>query len=192
MKKPRLSKTDWIAAAFRALTRGGPQAIRAEPIARNLGVSKGSFYWHFKDVADLKRAMIDHWQSAATDMVIRGLEERDAAPRARLEQLLQLAASDRDRAYGGDLAEAAIRDWARYEPPVKAALRRIDRRRLDYVAALLRDCGQGREQARINADILYGALGGLKQLSYLEQVNPPAALQQLLDMMLPLETEDIG
>ena len=190
MKKPRLNKTDWIAAAFRALTRGGPQAIRAEAIARDLGVSKGSFYWHFKDVADLKQAMIDHWQNTATDTVIRGLENSELAPRTRLRQLLQLAASDRDRAYGGDLAEAAIRDWARYDGAVKTALRQIDRRRLDYVAGLLRDCGQGRERARINADILYGALGGLKQLSYLKQVNPTQALQHLLDTMLTQGPDD--
>ncbi|HGG65918.1 MAG TPA: TetR/AcrR family transcriptional regulator, partial [Rhodobacteraceae bacterium] len=89
--KQRLSPTDWIQAAFRALTAGGPQAIRAEAIARALKVSKGSFYWHFKDVHALKQAMLDHWQQVATQDVIDLVESGAANAKARLQLLVSVS-----------------------------------------------------------------------------------------------------
>ncbi|MFV2002762.1 MAG: TetR/AcrR family transcriptional regulator [Paracoccaceae bacterium] len=182
--KPRLTRTDWIRAAFRALTKGGPQAIRAETIARTLNVSKGSFYWHFKDVADLRAAMIAHWQQLATQAVIRALDERDISARDRLKGLIQITASDRNAAYGGPLVEAAIRDWARYDAQIKAAVRGVDQQRLDYVRSLFCDYGLDNETAHLRARTLYGALIGLQQISYLDGVDVSTDLMQLLDQTL--------
>ena len=57
MPKLRLGPEDWVMAGFRALAADGPQAVRAETLARGLGATKGSFYWHFKDLAALHQAM---------------------------------------------------------------------------------------------------------------------------------------
>lgn len=65
-KRNSLTTDDWIRAGFRALTSGGPQAIKVEAIARRLHVSKGSFYWHFKDLSALQGAMLAHWLHSAT------------------------------------------------------------------------------------------------------------------------------
>ena len=182
--RPRLNKTDWILAAFRALTRGGPQAIKAELIARDLSVSKGSFYWHFKDVADLRAAMIRHWRQQATDAVIAALDDGGASPQSRLRGLIEITSSDRYDTYGGPLVEAAIRDWARCEGAVMDAVHEVDRRRLAYVEGLFGECGFGGDAARANARTLYGALIGLDLLSYLDGADVGADMRLLLERML--------
>ena len=108
-----LEPTDWIKAAFRALTAGGPQAVRVEKLARDLGVTKGSFYWHFDDLSALQSAMLAHWQSVSTDDVIGMAEEAETDLAVLLEGLLIEAVSGAAADYGGPLAEMAIREWAR-------------------------------------------------------------------------------
>ena len=62
MKRIRLNRQSWIDAGLRALVAEGPTALAAEPLARQLGTTKGSFYWHFKDVPDFQKAVIRDWQ----------------------------------------------------------------------------------------------------------------------------------
>jgi AcrR family transcriptional regulator len=182
--KPKLTRTDWIKAAFRALTAGGPQAIKAEVIARDLNMSKGSFYWHFKDVAALKVAMIEHWLEQGTRLVIADLEDRATAPHDRLAQLMRLATSGLTGPYGGPRVEAAIRDWARYEGFVQDAVAGTDRQRLAYVASLLQEGGADASDAEQKSVILYAALIGLEQLSGLSGLKPDVTLLATLDLVL--------
>lgn len=182
--KPSLTRTDWIQCAFRALTLGGPQAIKAEALARALHVSKGSFYWHFKDVAALKAAMIDHWKQGATVAIIQALDSGDQPPRARLNGLILITSSDRNVAYGGAQAEPAIRDWARYDGAVKDAVRGVDQQRLDYVQALFGALGFEANSARARARVFYGALIGLQQLAYLDGIDIRRDMQRLLAGLL--------
>lgn len=182
--KTKLSQIDWIQAAFRALTRGGPQAIRAETIARHLKVSKGSFYWHFRDVPSFKTAMITHWQQAATAAVITELEDGNTPAVRRLQRLFEFATSDQDTAYGGPLAEAAIRDWARYDRIVAQVITNIDQQRVDYVAGLFIELEFAPETARSHANLLYGALIGLVQLPQLKDMNARTQMLDLLDRLL--------
>lgn len=131
-----LTPEDWIAAAFRRLGQGGIAAVRAEVVARDLGVSKGSFYWHFRNLPDLKSRMLAHWQAEATDRIV-AMAETGATPRDRLERLVDLATSDLDAPYGGYATEAAIRDWARSDPAAGAAQAAADAARLAYLRQLL-------------------------------------------------------
>ena len=137
----RLSREDWIMAAFRALTKAGPQALKVEPLARSLKVSKGSFYWHFKGISALKTAMIAHWQAVATAEISAEVTRTEQAPRAALSRLLVLTVSPRDAPYGGPETEAAIRDWGRYEAQVAEAMRAVDQQRVAFVAGLMRQYG---------------------------------------------------
>lgn len=137
----RLSPEDWIAAGFRALARGGLSAIRAEALARELGVSKGSFYWHFKDVPTFRQVMLTHWEDQATERIITMAEEGAPDAAGRLQLLADLATSDLDGPYGGFHTEAAIRAWARSDPVAGAVQEQVDRRRLDYIAACFAEAG---------------------------------------------------
>ena len=109
---------------------GGPDAVRVEALAASLGVSKGGFYWHFKDRQALLEEMLDTWEKAGVEDVIARLESEPADPRAKLQQLFELAPSV-------DFAvELALRDWSRRDGEVAERLRRVDNRRMEYLRSL--------------------------------------------------------
>lgn len=125
----RTPRSDWVTAGLRALSAGGPDAVRIEALARGLGVTKGGFYWHFEDRRALLEEMLEHWERVSVDEVI----ERDGGDaRARLRRLFGLAAS------GDELLEIdlAVRDWSRRDPAVADRLRRVDNRRVTYLRSL--------------------------------------------------------
>jgi AcrR family transcriptional regulator len=130
MANVRTPRRAWVDAALRALAAGGPEAVRVEALAASLGVSKGGFYWHFKDRQVLLDEMLDSWEKAVVEEVIKKVESRPAGPRAKLQQLFELAPSV-------DFAvELAIRDWARRDTDVAERLYRIDNRRMGYLRSL--------------------------------------------------------
>jgi AcrR family transcriptional regulator len=123
----------WIEEGLSALAAGGPDAVRIEPLAQALGVSKGGFYWHFKNRQSLLEEMLDTWERTWVDEVIEAVEAAEKDARPRLRRLFALAAAS-----GSELLkiELAIRDWARREEAVAARLRRVDNRRMDYMRSL--------------------------------------------------------
>jgi AcrR family transcriptional regulator len=130
MANVRTPRGAWIEAALKALGAGGPDAVRVEALAASLGVSKGGFYWHFKDRQALLGEMLDRWEKDVVGDVIARIESQPAEPRAKLQQLFELAPSV-------DFAvELALRDWSRRDGDVAERLRRIDTRRMDYLRLL--------------------------------------------------------
>jgi AcrR family transcriptional regulator len=130
MANVRTPRGAWVDAALQALATGGPEAVRIEALAASLGVSKGGFYWHFKDRRALLDEMLDTWEKAVVEDVIESIERRPGDPRAKLQQLFELAPSI-------DFAvELALRDWSRRDRDVAKRLRRIDTRRMDYLRSL--------------------------------------------------------
>jgi AcrR family transcriptional regulator len=117
------------------LSDDGIDAVRVEVLARDLHVSKGSFYWHFRDRDELAAAMLDQWdedESAWLDEA--AADEKSAAARwAELVKHLTDAAHSRQ--------EAALRDWARREERAAARAREIERKRRAYIANVLQDVG---------------------------------------------------
>jgi len=183
-KRKPLAAEDWIGAGFRALALGGPQAIRAEAIARDLKVSKGSFYWHFKDVPDLKSRMLEHWQMLATAEVITSIDESSGTSEEQLRLLVEMAADDRGAFYGGVRAEQAIRDWARYDDKAASLLDTVDKQRLEYVRSLFRKLGVSSELSAIKAAVLYGGLVGLQDLTPTGLIDLKRDLRYLLEQLL--------
>lgn len=186
MQQEKLSVDDWIKAAFRALTKGGPSAIKAEAIARDLGVSKGSFYWHFANVPTLKTNMMSHWEKEATQAIISELDGASDEPQDKLKRLILISTSGLDTPYGGPMVEAAIRDWARYDSSVSSVVKKVDATRINYVEGLFQQNGLLKKQSKINARILYSSLIGLQILSANDLVNPRKDLSELLAILLEL------
>jgi AcrR family transcriptional regulator len=123
----------WIQAALQALAVGGPEAIRIESLAAGLGVSKGGFYWHFKDRAALLAEMLDCWEQNVVSDVIAQVEAGQGEARAKLQHLFELAF----HASPGLLpVELALRDWSRRDDEVAARLHRVDNQRMDYLREL--------------------------------------------------------
>ncbi len=179
-----LSQLDWIQAGFRALTRGGHTAIKAEVIAKELKVSKGSFYWHFDNLPTFKNIMLQHWIVAGTESIKIVVEDRETDPRDQLRLLIKTITSDINVPYGGLLAEAAIRDWARFDSEVVQIVRQVDQSRLKYLSTLFRDAGASTIASRQYAILIYGALIGLEYLSCEKLAKLKSDLSALLDLLL--------
>jgi len=128
----RTPRRSWIEEGLRTLAVGGPDAVRIEPLARALGVTRGGFYWHFADRRALLEEMLDAWERLVVDEVIERVEGEGGDARAKLRRLSALAASS-DEPLRIDLA---VRDWARREQTVAERLRRIDNRRMEYLRSL--------------------------------------------------------
>jgi AcrR family transcriptional regulator len=126
----RTPRSKWIEEGLRALAAGGPDAVRIEPLAQALGVTRGGFYWHFNDRSALLDEMLDTWERATTEEVTERLERAGGDASAKLRRLLALTSS---RVLMTDLA---VRDWSRRDQTVAERLRRIDNRRMDYLRSL--------------------------------------------------------
>jgi AcrR family transcriptional regulator len=170
----QLSATDWLDQGLKVLAERGFTALKAEPLAKAMGVSRGSFYWHFADIRAFHAAILKHWREVAAEQVIANLEAAsiDTEP---LPLLLR-------RAFSGKPAlEKAMRSWATLDPLARSAVQAIDRRRLNYVESLLRGTGLAPQLARPRAQILYWAFLGFAQS---EKPLPPKAQQAVLAELL--------
>lgn len=150
-----LDASAWVEAAFDALAEGGIEAVRVDPLAKRLGVTRGSFYWHFKDRDALHQAMLRAWRERASYMVFSRVERTGEPAGARLERLLALPYAS-PRSARAAAIELAIRLWARRDKNAAKAVRHIDRTRLDYFEKLLRE--HGVEDPRGRAYLFYAAL----------------------------------
>ena len=134
METTHLGKQDWMRAARRALIHGGPAAVRVEKLARDLKVTKGSFYWHFKDRGDLLESLLREWEEETSTLFSRAMACRD--PRDGLRYL----AGELERSVASPPGEyppdAAIFNWAAVSPHVAQRVNRIERRRIDMLTQL--------------------------------------------------------
>ncbi len=129
-----LEPVDWIRAAFARLSSEGIREVRVEVLARDLRVSKGSFYWHFRDRADLLEKMLAQWEETEASW----LEERgtQASTATRWAKLIERV-SDPVRIR----AEVAIREWGRADERVAVKVAIIERKRARLIVEVLRDVG---------------------------------------------------
>jgi AcrR family transcriptional regulator len=149
----RLTAQDWIGFGLKALAREGLEALKADVLARKLGVSRGSFYWHFRDLDDFHARVIQHWRQAATEAIISDLEQYGSREE-RLDVLLR-------RALGQHTAlEVRMRAWADTNAEAAGAVRDMDRKRRAYIERLLTEAGIPRPLAATRAQLLYWAYLG--------------------------------
>jgi AcrR family transcriptional regulator len=155
----KLTRTDWAQAALVAIGEGGLGAVAVEPLAAQLGVTKGSFYWHFANRAALINAALERWERMHTDAVIR-LVDAQPDPRARLERLLRLVVgvTPEDHIEMSLLASAD-------DPHVAPVLDRVTEQRIAYVSSLYEQLGHPRAEARRRGVLAVSAYLGHLQLA---------------------------
>jgi AcrR family transcriptional regulator len=174
----QLSAKDWLDLGLKTLAGSGFTALKAEPLAKAMGVSRGSFYWHFKDIGAYHAAILKHWREVAAEQVIANLE---ASSKDDNPLLLLLR-----RTFSARLAlENAVRSWATVDPKARAAVQATDRRRLGYVQSLFERSGVPPGVARSRAQIFYWAFLGFAQSDkLLPKPRQDAVLEELLRMAL--------
>ncbi len=168
----RLTPEKWIEAGFAALAAQGPSALAAEPLARRLGTTKGSFYWHFKDVPAFHAALLRQWHGSALADVLDRLQQ-DAAADAKLRAL--------GRDILGSPTEPALRTWAAGDPVFAASVAEVDAERLTFIKHLLNQFGL-RNPAFAQA--ILASLIGLPQIQ--AQTDQLAAFDALVDTIVAL------
>lgn len=176
----QLSANDWLDRGLKTLARSGFIALKAEPLAKAMGVSRGSFYWHFADIGAFHAAILKHWREVAAEQIIANPEAASGQDNP-IPILLR-------QAFGGRLSlENAVRTWATVDPQARAAVQAIDRRRLSYVEKLLRDAGLAPEVARARAQILYWAFIGFAQS---DRPLPKPRQQAVLDELIRIALQN--
>ncbi len=164
----RLSADDWAQAALDLIAEQGVAAVAVEPLARRLGVTKGSFYWHFPSRDALLQAALERWESVEQEAVFGALE-RVPDPRERLRALFRMVAHE----YQSHVIYSALLK-ALDHPAVQPVIDRVSKRRLDYLAASFRQTGLVREDALHRARLTYAAYVGFLQLNLqLHQARMP-------------------
>ena len=174
----RLSKADWIAHGLRVLARDGANALKVGPLAAALKVSRGSFYWHFRDIADYQAQLLQRWQAVSTDQVIESLDARKGEP-GLLHELMQSALTS------GRRLDRAMRAWAAEERAVAVIVASVDAKRIAQIAALLVEAGVAAEHATHRAAFLYWAyLGQVAVMDRRYASLPAAALDRITDLFM--------
>ena len=126
----RTPREAWVEQGLRALADGGPEGVRIEVLARELGVTKGGFYWHFDDRDALLDEVLATWERHAVDDAIEHVEGGAGDARAKLRRLFVAAGTANPR------AELSIREWAKRDRAVARRLKRVDDRRMTYMRTL--------------------------------------------------------
>jgi AcrR family transcriptional regulator len=151
---PRLDEEAWINCALDMLAEQGIYGVRVEILAKHLNVTKGSFYWHFKDRDALLEAILNSWRRQATLRIIARLDQTEQTPAGRLRHLINLPFQG-PRSERGASVELSLRLWGRRDPRAAAALAEVDQLRLSYIESLLRDCGFDAASAKARAVLAY-------------------------------------
>ena len=171
----QLSREAWLVQGQRALASEGPNALRVVQLASKLGVTRGSFYWHFRDIEDFCSQLLEEWRQRSTDEIIRDLDT-EAEP-VRLKLLFRRAFKAQDT------LERAMRAWALDNIAVKQAVAEVDKERVSYVCRLLKSAGLSERKAQSRASFIYFAyLGHTLILDTVLSEITDTALDDLADL----------
>jgi len=169
-------RAQWVSAGLEALRKGGVAAVRVERLAGGVGVTKGSFYHHFRDRGALLEALLDFWSREMTDAEFARLETMRGGLAARL---LALAEDVLEKGMGR--YDPAIRAWARHDRKVAAAVAQVDRRRVKALAAFFEEGGFSAAEARVRARTFYTFLLGEPQVR--APVREAGELQKMVKIL---------
>lgn len=156
--RSRLSALDWEQAALEAIAEYGVSAVAVEPLARRLGVTKGSFYWHFPTREALLKAALERWER--TDEEEFTAVEPIREPRERLRELFRRVSREMQSHV---IYSALLR--ALDHPVVQPVMSRVSQRRIDFLTVAYRQLGLDRVTASYRARLAYAAYAGFLQLS---------------------------
>jgi AcrR family transcriptional regulator len=149
-----LTPERWIDAATEVLADQGIDSVRVDSLARALKVTRGSFYWHFRDRDDLLRAVLQAWRTQATVQLTRRLKSARDDPRDQIRDLISLPFRGRAAARAARI-ELAIRAWARCDDMARAFVDEADAARIGYIAQVFSSLGFSISEARTRAFLLY-------------------------------------
>jgi len=149
-----LTREDWIDAAWDMLGDTGVDGVRVEPLAKKLGVTKGSFYWHFKGRAELLDALLDRWFTIWEDQMSPDIE-RAEDPADRIWALFRSVIGRVTRGQ-----TVSLRVWSHRDPEVARRIEERDAQRLAFLMKQLQLLGFSEEEARVRGQVYQAIMTG--------------------------------
>ncbi len=156
-REPQLSREDWIVGGLRVLIDDGIEAVQITRLARDLEVTRGSFYWHFKSRKELLTALLEEWSARNTGVMVDVLKSANTLDDGVLDLFSVWVGHSR---FSFEL-DQAIRDWGRRDEVVREILSKEDDDRVNAIAAFYERHGFAHPESFIRARVIY-----FTQLSY--------------------------
>ena len=173
----------WIEGTLDMVVNNGIGPIKVERLARQIGVSKGGFYWFFKNSDELLLRCLEHWQENLNGAVITAAKSSSGPARKRLFDMIDLVFDSKLGRY-----DAAIRTWAMSDPKVHIVVTTVDRDRLDFLVGLFEEHGLDHDSAKHRAHLFYRAFVAESYLrAYPDKLRKGAYLKELLDSLLAVQ-----
>ena len=180
-----LTPERWVDAATEVLVNHGIDSVRVDTLARGLQVTRGSFYWHFRDRDDLLRAVLQAWRAGATEQLTQRLQGARDDPREQLRDLISLPFRGRAAARAARI-ELAIRAWARREAMARAFVDEADAARIGHIAQVFSSLGFSITEARARAFLLYSYEVAESLLSTQDDAAQRQERAQLVERLIQL------
>ncbi|WP_188860453.1 TetR/AcrR family transcriptional regulator [Marinobacterium nitratireducens] len=158
----KLSRHQWITEAFAVLAEAGVDGIKIEGLAKRLRVTKGGFYWHFRNREDLLLHMLEQWRVGRIETIHEQTRDEDHAADT-LKYLIRLYTDSTN--LRGNAIELAVRDWARSDSRAAEAVEAVDRERLDCVSSLFAQLDLSPDDAYSRAYLFYSFIFGQSLLN---------------------------
>ena len=162
--RAQLDRGNWIESAIDVLARDGLGGLRIEVLAKRCGVTKGSFYWHFKDRQDLLTAMLEYWKEGRLRDIEKTTSVTPGREREQLHFAIEVYGASRNRK--GMAIELAVRDWARRDPQAATFVEAVDLYRLECTRKLFVAAGLTDAEAKSRSLLLYACVFGLSLMHY--------------------------
>jgi AcrR family transcriptional regulator len=145
-KDKRVTRDQWLAKALEVFARTGEGGLHVEKLARELGIAKSGFYWHFRDREDLLDNLFEYWNYEYNDTVMRNPKVVDSAPRERLHAVMTVVFDQNLTEY-----ESSLQSWARKDADIARRYQRALKRRKEFVLDALAELGFEGEAAEMRA-----------------------------------------
>jgi AcrR family transcriptional regulator len=159
------------------MRRGGVEAVAVEAIAVKLGVTKGSFYWHFRDRSDLLEGLLRCWEEETHGLILAaGASDK---PLERVLRFFEMVATNR-----GQIPDTEFFAWARHDPNVARRAAEIESQRIDFIQAQLQAAGVRRAEAARRAEAGYLAtLGWIERSDRPDPKRSPSSFRQFTNVL---------
>lgn len=149
---PRLGREDWVLAAKKVLMARGIEAVKVDRLAKDFGVTRGSFYWHFKSRGDMLQALLTYWGDTNTTALRTAIQGNRGDGMAQFKAIIRIWVEEKDFSPSFDMA---VRDWARHSKTAAALLRKVDDERIQLFSDIFRNLGYDDAESGVRARVLY-------------------------------------
>ena len=151
----RLTPEDWVRGALRILQERGVSGVKVTVLAERLGVTSGSFYWHFKGLPDLHATLLEYWERELTDAIV---DQAKAIKGVGPERILQLMTEIVEFEVAS--LDHAISVWARSDPKVRETYERTLQKRFDFAGWMFSGAGFPQPEAALRGRLMVAYLMG--------------------------------